>query len=145
MKQQDKSKAGLSRRQFLGRTATAVAAFSVVPRHVLGGAKFVAPSEKVNIAIIGCGGQGRTNVRTLFNLPDAQVIAVADPIEAENLDAFYYKGNGGRLPVKAEIEKHYGDKTPNFKVADYEDVRRMLENEKALDAILCATPDHQHA
>ena len=118
---------------------------SVVPRHVLGGAKFVAPSEKVNIAIIGCGGQGRTNVRTLFNEPYAQIIAVADPIESENLDAFYYKGNGGRLPVKAEIEKHYAEKTPNFKVADYEDFRVMLEKEKAIDAILCATPDHQHA
>ena len=122
-----------------------MAAFSVVPRHVLGGPKFVAPSEKINIAIIGCGGQGRTNVRALFNHPDAQIIAVADPIESENLDAFYFKGNAGRLPVKAEIEKHYGEKTPNFKVADYEDFRVMLEKEKAIDAILCATPDHQHA
>ena len=145
MKQQKTSRTGLSRRQFLSRTATAVAAFSVVPRHVLGGPKFVAPSEKVNIAIIGCGGQGRTNTRTLFNEPDAQIIAVADPIESENLDAYYYKGDGGRLPVKAEIEKHYSEKTPNFKVADYEDFRVMLEKEKAIDAILCATPDHQHA
>jgi predicted dehydrogenase len=145
MKQQKTSSTGLSRRQFLGRTATAVAAFSVVPRHVLGGPKFVAPSEKVNIAIIGCGGQGRTNTRTLFNEPEAQIIAVADPIESENLDAYYYKGNGGRLPVKAEIEKHYSEKTPNFKVAEYEDFRVMLEKEKAIDAILCATPDHQHA
>ena len=95
MKQQKMSNPGLSRRQFIGRTATAVAAFSVVPRHVLGGPKFVAPSEKINIAIIGCGGQGRTNMRALFNHPDAQIIAVADPIESENLDAFYYKGNGG--------------------------------------------------
>ena len=145
MKQQKTSRTGLSRRQFLGRTATAVAAFGVVPRHVLGGPKFVAPSEKVNIAIIGCGGQGRTNTRTLFNEPDAQIIAVADPIESENLDAYYYKGYGGRLPVKAEIEKHYSEKTPNFKVADYEDFRVMLEKEKIIDAILCATPDHQHA
>jgi len=145
MKQQETSSTGLSRRQFLGRTATAVAAFSVVPRHVLGGPKFVAPSEKVNIAIIGCGGQGRTNTRTLFNEPEAQIIAVADPIESENLDAYYYKGDGGRLPVKAEIEKHYSGKAPNFKVADYEDFRVMLEKEKSIDAILCATPDHQHA
>ena len=105
MKQQETSSTGLSRRQFLGRTATAVAAFSVVPRHVLGGPKFVAPSEKVNIAIIGCGGQGRTNTRTLFNEPDAQVIAVADPIESENLDAYYYKGDGGRLPVKRRTSR----------------------------------------
>jgi predicted dehydrogenase len=145
MKQQKTSSTGLSRRQFLGRTATAVAAFSVVPRHVLGGPKFVAPSEKVNIAIIGCGGQGRTNTRTLFNEPEAQIIAVADPIESENLDAYYYKGDGGRLPIRAEIEKHYSGKTPNFKVAEYEDFRVMLEKEKAIDAILCATPDHLHA
>ncbi len=145
MKPQSMPKPGLTRRQFISRTATTVAAFSVVPRHVLGGPKFVAPSEKINVAIVGCGGQGRTNVRALFDHPDAQIIAVADPIESESLEAFYYKGNGGRLPVKAEIEKHYGEKAPNFKVADYEDFRLMLEREKAIDAILCATPDHQHA
>ena len=145
MKPKKASHTGLSRRQFICRTATAVAAFSVVPRHVLGGPKFVAPSEKINIAIVGCGGQGRENVRALFNHPDVQIIAVADPIESENLDAFYFKGNAGRLPVKAEIEKHYAGSTPNFKVADYEDFRVMLEKEKAIDAILCATPDHQHA
>ncbi len=145
MKPHQTSNTGLSRRQFVGRTATAVAAFSIVPRHVLGGAKFVAPSEKINIAIVGCGGQGRTNTRTLFNHPDAQIIAVADPIESENLDAYYYKGDAGRLPVTAEIERHYSGKTPNFKVTAYEDFRVMLEKEKAIDAILCATPDHQHA
>jgi len=53
---------------------------------------FVPPSEKVNIAIIGCGGQGRTNVRSLFEQADAQIIAVADPIESQNLDAFLLQG-----------------------------------------------------
>ena len=136
---------GLSRRKFIGATATAVAAFTIVPRHVLGGPKFVAPSEKVNVALIGCGGQGRTNMGALFQLADTQIIAVADPIASHNLDAFYYKGDAGRLPVKGLIEKHYAEKTPHFKVADYEDFRVMLEKEKAIDAILCATPDHQHA
>jgi predicted dehydrogenase len=135
----------VSRRKFLGQAAATVAALTVVPRHVLGGAKFVAPSEKINIAIIGCGGQGRTNTRGLFSHADAQIIAVADPSEFQNLDAFYYRGTAGRLPVKAEIEKHFSEKTPNYKVADYEDFRVMLEKEKSIDAILCATPDHQHA
>jgi predicted dehydrogenase len=134
-----------SRRRFLTRTAAASAALTILPRHVLGGAKFVAPSEKVNIAIVGCGGQGRTNLRGLFPLADAQVIAVADPIESEDLEAFYFRGVAGRLPVKAEAEKHYGAKTPNHRVADYEDFRVMLEKEKAIDAVLCATPDHLHA
>lgn len=139
------SKSGLSRRHFIGTTSAAVAGFSLVPRHVLGGPMFVAPSEKINIAIVGCGGQGRTNVRELFRFADAQIIAVADPIESMNLDAYYFKGVAGRSPVQAEIEKHYSQKTPNYRISAFEDFRVMLEKEKAIDAILCATPDHNHA
>lgn len=139
------SRHGLSRRQFLRGAAVAAAGISFVPRHVLGGAKFVAPSEKINVAIVGCGGQGQTNVHALFQHPDVQIIAVADPIETQDLHAYYYNSTAGRLPLKDEIQKHYSEKTPNFKVADYEDFRPMLEKEKAIDAILCATPDHAHA
>src|SRR5215470_14375708 len=135
----------LSRRKFLGATATAVAGITLVPRHVLGGPKFVPPSEKVNIAIVGCGGQGQVNARNLFDQADAQIIALADPIEFQDLHAFYFKSNSGRLPLKAEIEKHFSEKTPNYKVADYVDFRAMLDKEKSIDAILCATPDHNHA
>jgi predicted dehydrogenase len=145
MKQNQPPTNGISRRKFIGTTAGAVAAFSIVPRHVLGGPGFVPPSEKVNIAIIGCGGQGRTNVNALFQQADAQIIAIADPIEHESLADFYFKGDAGRLPVKDLIEKHYAEKTPNYKVVAYEDFRVMLEKEKSIDAILCATPDHLHA
>ena len=134
-----------TRRKFLGSTAGAAAVAAIVPRHVLGGPKFVAPSDKVNVALVGAGGQGRSNIRALFREDDAQVVAVADPIEKHNLDAFYYRGSAGRKPVREEIEKHYREKTPNHVCADYEDFRVMLEKEKAIDAILCATPDHQHA
>src|ERR1044071_1320785 len=88
---------GLTRRKFIASTATAVAGFSLVPRHVLGGPKFVAPSDKVNIAIVGCGGQGQVNVRNLFTQPDAQIIALADPVEFQDLHAFYFKSDSGRL------------------------------------------------
>src|SRR6185436_7106611 len=100
-----------SRRRFLRTTASAITAFTIVPRHVLGGAKFVPPSEKVNIAIIGAGGQGRSNVRELFKQADAQIIAVADPHEHSDLSQFYFRGAGGRKPVRAEIEQHYSAKT----------------------------------
>src|SRR5688500_11885859 len=117
-------KSELSRRHFLGAAAGA-AVFSIVPRHVLGGAKFVAPSEKVNIAIIGAGGQGRTNARALFNEPEAQIIAVCDVAEETNLEPFYYKGKGGRKTVIAETEKAYRerekDPMPDYKCAEYED------------------------
>jgi len=140
-----KKEKNLSRRGFMGVGLSAAAIFNIVPRHVLGGPNFVAPSEKVNIALIGAGGQGRSNARHLFNEPEAQIIAVADPMESVTLEKFYYKGLGGRKPVKDEIEKHYAAKTPNYQCAEYEDFRIMLEKEKAIDAILCATPDHLHA
>lgn len=135
----------LTRRSFLTTTAGAVSAITLVPRHVLGGTKFVPPSEKVRIAIVGAGGQGRTNVRSLFNEPDAQIIAVCDPHERTDLSPYYYQGLGGRKPVKQEIETHYSPKTPNFRCEDYEDFRVMFEREKNIDAVLCATPDHLHA
>jgi hypothetical protein len=52
----------ISRRDFM-RTAAAVAAFTVVPRHVLGGVGQTPPSEKLNIAGVGIGGMGKNNVR----------------------------------------------------------------------------------
>jgi predicted dehydrogenase len=134
-----------TRRQFLATTGAAAAAFTIVPRHVLGGPRFVAPSDKVNVAIIGAGGQGRTNARALFEEPDCQIIALADPAEEWDLSGWYFGGTSGRGPVKAEVEKRYAAQTPNYKCATYEDFRVMLEKEKAIDAILIATPDHLHA
>jgi predicted dehydrogenase len=134
-----------TRREFIQTTAAAAAAFTIVPRHVLGGQRFVAPSDKVNVAIIGAGGQGRTNCRALFQEENCQVIALADPAEEWDLSRWYYGGKAGRGPVKAEIEKHYAEKTPNHTCAVYEDFREMLEKEKAVDAVLIATPDHLHA
>ena len=52
----------VSRRKFLGRAATAAAAFTIVPRHILGGPGYKAPSEKLNIAGIGVGGIGKVKI-----------------------------------------------------------------------------------
>ena len=134
-----------NRRTFLRAAAGGVAAFTLAPRHVLGGAGFVAPSAKVNIALIGAGGQGRSNLSGLFREADTQVIAVADPVKSVSLADFYYKGFGGRLAVKDLIEKHYAATSPNYRCAEYEDFRVLLEKEKSIDAVLCATPDHLHA
>jgi predicted dehydrogenase len=135
----------LNRRQFLVTATTATAACTLVPRHVLGGARFVPPSEKVRIALIGAGGQGRTNVRALFREPDALVVAVCDPIEFHDLGRFYYRGVAGRKPVKREIEKHYGRENSRYRCAEYVDFRKLYEKADDFDAILCATPDHNHA
>ncbi|MDD4870584.1 MAG: Gfo/Idh/MocA family oxidoreductase [Kiritimatiellae bacterium] len=135
----------ISRRQFIGASVAVTTAFTIIPRQVLGGPKFVAPSEKVNIAIIGAGGQGRSNVKNLLNESDAQIIAVCDVADTTDLSPFYYKGFGGRKTIKAIVEENYSKKTPNYKCAEYENFRVMLEKEKSIDAILCATPDHAHA
>ncbi len=136
----------ISRRRFLGSAAGAAAAFTIVPRYVLGGGRFVAPSETINVAIIGCGGQGRTNSQGLFQQADVRIVAVVDPNEQDDYGRFYYGGVAGRAPVKAMVEKRYQQDNPNFKCAEYLDFRRMFDNEKNnIDAVLIATPDHAHA
>jgi predicted dehydrogenase len=134
-----------TRRQFLRTAGTAATAFTFLPRHVLGGPRFVSPSEKVNVAVVGVGGRGTQNLKALLGLADVQVIAVADPATSYGLADFYYKGLGGRAPAKEAVEAHYAKTTPSFRCAEYEDFRVMLEKERALDAVLCGTPDHLHA
>ena len=68
-----------SRREFLVRSASATLGFSIVPRRVLGGAGFVPPSDKVNIAFIGVGSQGLRVMLRFLKQPDVQGVAVCDP------------------------------------------------------------------
>src|SRR4051794_16900928 len=114
-----------NRRDFLKASTAAAATFTIVPSHVLGGPGRVAPSDTVSVALIGAGGQGRSNLRELFKLSDVRVTCVADPAERWDLNSFYYKGEAGRKPVMAEIDKAYADRTPNAKCAGYEDFRDL--------------------
>jgi hypothetical protein len=66
-----------SRREILAGGAGLAFQFSVVPRHVLGGAGFVAPSERVNIAGIGAGGMGGGDIATVARL-GASIVALCD-------------------------------------------------------------------
>ena len=69
----------VSRREFIGQTATAAMGFSIVPRRVLGGAGYVPPSDKVNVAFIGVGSQGFRVMLHFLQQPDVQGVAVCDP------------------------------------------------------------------
>ena len=134
-----------SRRDFLSAGSALVAA-TVVQPHVLGGPMHIAPSDRVNVALIGAGGRGLQNARELMKLKDVRITAVADPAEKWDLSRFYYRGVAGRLPVSAEIERHYTDVEPSYQCRAVEDYRELLERyADDFDAILCATPDHQHA
>lgn len=138
----------VSRRDVLkqsGAAAAAAWAFHVFPRHVLGGPKFVPPSEKVNVAMIGCGGRAQGNFAGLKQHHDAQVIAIADPVaDVDTTKLKIYRKMVGRNATKQTVETTYGERTPNFSCAAYEDFREMLDKHPDIDAVLISTPDHQH-
>jgi predicted dehydrogenase len=122
----------------------------IVPRHVLGGPGFVPPSEKLNIALIGAGGRGRHLFEDLVKngIEDAQVIAICDVNERADYSRFYYRGVSGRLPMLELVEKHYAPRKEKGEYSGckgYIDYRKMLDEEKAIDAVMVATPDHNHA
>lgn len=133
-----------NRRSFLQGVAGATA-FTIVAPHVLGGPKFVAPSDRVNVAVVGAGGRGLENVREILKLDDVRITTVVDPAEHWDMSKYYYRVPAGRLPVTEIIEKAHAEKDGSFKCAQYEDFRQMLTDAKDVDAILCATPDHLHA
>jgi len=110
----------VSRRGFLKATTGAVAAFTIVPRHVLGGPGRTAASEKLNIAGVGVGGMGKNNLRAC---------------ESENIVALCDVDGAYAAPVFERYPK----------AAKYRDFRQMLEKQKDIDALIIATPDHTHA
>src|SRR5260370_344646 len=78
------SEDAVSRRAFLGQTAAAAIGFSIVPRRVLGGPGYVAPSDKINIAFIGVGSQGLRVMLHFLREADVQGVAVCDPNKASS-------------------------------------------------------------
>ena len=133
-----------SRRNFIKGAACTAASFMIVPRHVLGGVGFVAPSDTVTLGMVGVGGKGRKNTEAFLALDDVRITAIADPAYYWNLADFYYRSEAGRGPVKDIIEEKHQVDNPSFQVAEYDDFREMLEKEE-LDGIVCSTPDHTHA
>src|SRR5208283_3532176 len=107
-----------SRRRFLQLTAAA-AAFSVVPRHVLGGAGQIPPSAKITLAGIGMGGQGTEDMLALRELPEIQVLAVCDVNrEGGGYQSWYWsEGNerrtSGREPVRRLMDELYAKGQPS--------------------------------
>ena len=143
----DNSRQKITRRKFVQGASLSAAGFMIVPRHVLGGAEYVAPSDQVTVGIVGAGGKGRKNTEALLGLNDVRVVAVADPSYYWNLQPFYYKSEAGRGLVSHMVEDHYRQQRPDATatVAEYLDFREMMEKESSLDAIMCSTPDHTHA
>jgi len=134
-------KKGITRRGFVTGTAGAALGALIVPREALGGPGYLAPSDKLNVAVVGCGGQGATDAAELV-VGGENIVALAD-IDFEYVDR----------AVERRLRGRDGNPAPNFiklkeayaKAKRYADFRKMLDQQKDIDAVLVATPDHTHA
>ena len=133
-----------TRRNFIKAAAVAGTGLMILPRCTVGGKGFIPPSDKVNIALVGAGGISMHHLSEVFKLDDVQIINITDPAEYWD-NKRLNRAEGGRRPRKKAIEDHYSQKTPNYKITEYEDFRVMLEKDKAVDAVICCTPDNTPA
>jgi predicted dehydrogenase len=137
----------MNRREFLGMT-TAAAAFTVVPRHVLGGPGFIPPSDKINLAMIGVGGQGIHDMSQFLQIPEVQVVAVCDVAKYNHFSTAPTEHTSGREPARQKVDEHYAQQTGNGAYtgcAAYVDFYEMLDKETGIDAVSVATTDNLHA
>jgi predicted dehydrogenase len=112
-----------SRRDFLKSGSLAAAGFFIVPRHVLGRG-FIAPSDKLNIAGIGAGGKGESDLHEFSKSPNANIAYLCDVDDRQ---------------IKKSVERFP-------KAQRYYDFREMLDKEhKSIDAVSVSIPDNCHA
>ncbi len=138
----------LSRRRFLGRAAaaaTALAAPQVIPGAALGLDDRPAPSERITLALIGCGNQGWNDIHAFLGDDRVQVIAVCD-VNRESPG--YWNGTvRGRAVLKRVVEERYADRRASGQFSgcdEYVDFRELLARDD-LDTVEVCTPDHWHA
>ncbi len=162
----------IPRRRFLQHAAAATAGFTIVPRHVLAGSGQIAPSDRFNVAGIGIGGMGRSNMLALASqnivaLCDvdwnyageawsaerlAQQIAQIESRLKEPPSGSADPQPEGRLSpeqmrarAQEQLENLKRVREALPKIARHVDYREMLEKQKDIDGVVVATPDHLHA
>jgi Oxidoreductase family, NAD-binding Rossmann fold/Oxidoreductase family, C-terminal alpha/beta domain len=116
----------ISRGKFIRNVGLTAAGFYIVPRHVLGGPGYVAPSDKLYIAAIGCGGEAANDIHHYATTPK------------KNAELAFLCDVDDRMaaPRRKEFPK----------AGFYHDWRELFEKEsKNFDAVSVAIPDHNHA
>ncbi len=130
----------VSRRGFNSGAAAVAFGAMVVPRRVLGGAGYLPPSETVNFALVGCGGQGASDATEMVS-GGQNLVALTD-VDFGFVDSTMAgrgKGrNGQRNAEGVKLQEAYG------KAKRFADYRKMLEESKDIDGVVVATPDHTH-
>lgn len=138
-----------SRREFVESTAKAALAAvfvapnfpMIVPRHVLGGPGYIAPSDQFNFAVVGFGGMGSSNAETLA-FGGANMVAVCDAdlgFSASQVAGREKNGDGTPRAEGVALRAQFD------RAAKYADFREMLDKQKDIDGVVIATPDHNHA
>jgi len=124
MEETKKDQNATNRRSFLKTSAIAASAFMIVPRHVLGGKGFLAPSDRLIVAGIGAGGKGQSDIAEFAKSGKADIGFLCDVHDSR-----------AAASVKAFPKAKY-----------YRDWRELMDKEaKNFDAVSVSTPDHNHA
>jgi predicted dehydrogenase len=113
-----------SRREFIKNSALAAGAFMIVPRYVLGGKGYTAPSDRLVIAGVGAGGKGESDI------------------------AMFHKSGKAEIGYLCDVDdRRAATSVKNFpKAKYYKDWRKLFDKEaKKFDAVSVSTPDHNHA
>jgi len=124
---------GITRRGIV-RGAAALAA-GALAGPALGKMRRLKPSDRVNVAVIGAGGQGSAN---MSKLTDQNIVATCD-VDYERVRKSMLDKEGQIRPDRQALKDAYD------KAARHTDYRRMFDTQKHIDAVLIATPDHHHA
>lgn len=154
----------VNRRAFLGAVGGAL---TVLPRHVLGGAGRVPPSERIAVGYVGAGTQGIRQLMDALKRPELRIAAVCDPNRRSDDYVEWYKDElrdkiraflgdpswaddaagcrCGREIGRELVERHYARQGEKVRCPAYGDFRAMLDAEADLDAVYIMTPDHLHA
>src|ERR1700693_5342744 len=127
----------ITRREFVADAGRVGVGVMIVPRHVLGGVGYQAPSDTINFAVIGFGGMGSENALELAKTENLVAFADVDFGYSESKVAEKLKDNEKKDRPEGITLKQKFDKA-----ARYSDFREMLDKKKDIDGVVIATPDH---
>ena len=118
----NRNKSNQNRRSFIKKSSAFGMGISIIPRHVLGRG-YIAPSDKLNIAVIGGGGKGYGDAINAWNEGASNIVAICD--------------------VDWNQSQRLMDEFP--KASKFKDYRKLFEAANDIDAVTISTPDHTHA